>query len=110
MYMIVLNHTSSAGINGFDEEAIVVDGDMPSGFDRMPDEVTGFMSRPCAARAASLGKSPYGRCNGRGRDKNAEEIASDIDRYLHTERKRFLLPFGSIAYIEDLGEIGEKND
>lgn len=105
--MVVLNHTNSAGINGFYEEAIVVDGDMPNDFNCLLEEVAGFRSQPHMARAASSGDSPYGNLDRFGSRKASEAIACEIDRYWHTERKRFLLPFNSIAYIEDLGEIGD---
>ena len=101
MYMAVLNHTTSRGMGGFQEEAIVIDGEMPNGFNCLLEEVTGFRSTPNAARRASLGISPYHD------DVGQVKTSEDIARFLSAERKRFLLPFNSIAYIEDLNEIGD---
>lgn len=104
MYLVVLNHNISAGINGFYEQAILVKH-MSLGFTmdsptRDFINVEGFLTSPTTARTAARGEdikpSSYSK-------RSQKEIDELIKEYFDTKTHKFAIPVTGIAYIEDMG-------
>lgn len=101
MKLINLDYTTSAGINGFRNIAILTDDDIS--LDGAFVSCTGFTTSPYTARCAVAGMAiDTDRLSHLSKDKRDAAIKNQIDNYFAQDKKRFDIPVSSIAFVEYL--------